>query len=200
MPYCNFAIMGLSEMKVKSLRRQVNGSGTIRARKMSISATKRRKTWKNRSKHGGHIADHRYGVVRGTRAGTWRIAIGVVLHSSCLSLPSLAGEFTYQTVVERHFDSVIVALGVQADVCVWAGSGGNSTEFRTVRVEKGCGEWMRSWKMWERGEKSRGEWVQEVGRETRPGQKPQLACEPIRHPLASFQIGSCAYRDLAFSS
>jgi hypothetical protein len=58
MPYCNFATIGLSEMKVKSLRRHVNGSGTIRAQKMSISVTKRRKTWKkNKSKHGGHIAD-----------------------------------------------------------------------------------------------------------------------------------------------
>jgi hypothetical protein len=44
MPYCNFAIIGLSEMKVKSLRRHVNGRGTIRAQKMSISVTRRRKT------------------------------------------------------------------------------------------------------------------------------------------------------------
>jgi hypothetical protein len=46
MPYCNFAIIGLSEMKVKSLRRHVNGRGTIRAQKMSISVTRRRKTWR----------------------------------------------------------------------------------------------------------------------------------------------------------
>ena len=45
MPYCNFAIIGLSEMKVKSLRRQVKGSGTIRARKIIISVTKRRNTY-----------------------------------------------------------------------------------------------------------------------------------------------------------
>jgi hypothetical protein len=44
MPYCNFATIGLSEMKVKSLRRQVNGRGTMRARKMNISVTNRRKT------------------------------------------------------------------------------------------------------------------------------------------------------------
>lgn len=44
MPYCNLATIGLSEMNVKSLRRQVNGSGTMRAQKMSISVTKRRKT------------------------------------------------------------------------------------------------------------------------------------------------------------
>jgi hypothetical protein len=37
--------MGLSEMKVKSLRRQVKGRGTMRARKMNISVTNRRKTW-----------------------------------------------------------------------------------------------------------------------------------------------------------
>lgn len=49
-------MIGLSEMKVKSLRRQVNGSGTMRAQKMSISVTKRRKTWKkSKSKHVGHI-------------------------------------------------------------------------------------------------------------------------------------------------
>ena len=52
MPYCNFAIIGLSDMKVKSLRRQVNGRGTIRAMKMTISVTNRRKTWKKiKSKH-----------------------------------------------------------------------------------------------------------------------------------------------------
>jgi hypothetical protein len=44
MPYCSFAIIGLSEIKVKSLRRHVKGSGTIRAQKMSISVTRRRKT------------------------------------------------------------------------------------------------------------------------------------------------------------
>ena len=44
MPYWSFATIGLSEMNVKSLRRQVNGRGTIRAQKMSISVTRRRKT------------------------------------------------------------------------------------------------------------------------------------------------------------
>jgi hypothetical protein len=44
MPYCSFATIGLSEMNVKSLRRHVNGRGTIRAQKMSISVTRRRKT------------------------------------------------------------------------------------------------------------------------------------------------------------
>jgi hypothetical protein len=46
MPYCSFAIIGLSEMKVKSLRRHVNGRGTMRARKINISVTNKRKTWK----------------------------------------------------------------------------------------------------------------------------------------------------------
>jgi hypothetical protein len=56
MPYCSFAIMGLSDTKVKSLRRQVNGRGTIRAMKMTISVTNRRKTWKrNNSKHVSNI-------------------------------------------------------------------------------------------------------------------------------------------------
>lgn len=58
MPYCSFATKGLSEMNVNSLRRHVNGSGTIRARKMTISATRRRKTWKkSKSKHVGNIVD-----------------------------------------------------------------------------------------------------------------------------------------------
>lgn len=57
MPYCSLATIGLSEMNVKSLRRHVNGRGTMRAQKMSISVTRRRKTWKkNRSKHVGHVA------------------------------------------------------------------------------------------------------------------------------------------------
>jgi hypothetical protein len=33
-------------MKVKSLRRHVNGRGTMRARKINISVTNKRKTWK----------------------------------------------------------------------------------------------------------------------------------------------------------
>lgn len=49
-------MMGLSEMNMKSLRRHVNGRGTIRARKMTISATKRRNTCKkSTSKHVGNI-------------------------------------------------------------------------------------------------------------------------------------------------
>lgn len=61
--------MGLSEMNVKSLRRQVNGSGTMRAQKMSISVTKRRKTWKkNKSKHVGDIGRLARGNKEDTRA------------------------------------------------------------------------------------------------------------------------------------
>lgn len=37
MPYWNFATSGFSDMKVKSLRFMVYGSGTIRAQKMAIS-------------------------------------------------------------------------------------------------------------------------------------------------------------------
>lgn len=44
MPYCNFAIMGFSEMKVKSLRFQVNGRGTMSNMKMAISTTSRTNT------------------------------------------------------------------------------------------------------------------------------------------------------------
>ena len=47
-------------MKVKSLLRHVKGSGTIRAMKMTISVTRRRKTWKkNKSKHVGTIFELR---------------------------------------------------------------------------------------------------------------------------------------------
>jgi hypothetical protein len=50
--------MGLSDMKVKSLRRHVNGRGTIRAQKIAISVTKRRKTWKtSKSKHVGNMTN-----------------------------------------------------------------------------------------------------------------------------------------------
>lgn len=39
MPYCNFATSVFSEMKVKSLRFQVNGRGTMSSMKTAISAT-----------------------------------------------------------------------------------------------------------------------------------------------------------------
>jgi hypothetical protein len=45
-PYCNFAISGDSEIKVKSFLRKVNGRGTMRPMKMDISVTRRRKTCK----------------------------------------------------------------------------------------------------------------------------------------------------------
>lgn len=44
-PYCILATIGLSARKVKSLRFQVNGIGTMRAMKMTISKTRRRNTW-----------------------------------------------------------------------------------------------------------------------------------------------------------
>jgi hypothetical protein len=47
-------------MKVKSLRRHVKGRGTMRAQKMSISVTSRRKTWIDQ--HEGHIAWLREGA------------------------------------------------------------------------------------------------------------------------------------------
>jgi hypothetical protein len=84
MPYCNFATIGLSEMKVKSLRRHVNGSGTMRAQKMSISVTKRRKTWKqNRSKHGGHIAGMLVGSKGHTSSDLKVSLFAISLDSSC---------------------------------------------------------------------------------------------------------------------
>ena len=44
-PYCNFATNGLSEMKVKSLRFQVYGKGTMSSMNMLISETSRRNTY-----------------------------------------------------------------------------------------------------------------------------------------------------------
>jgi hypothetical protein len=56
MPYCSFAIIGLSEMNVNSLRRHVNGRGTMSARKMTISAINIAKTCRrSNSKHVGNI-------------------------------------------------------------------------------------------------------------------------------------------------
>ena len=43
-PYCNLAIIGLSARKVKSLRFMVNGIGTMRPMKTTISKTRRTKT------------------------------------------------------------------------------------------------------------------------------------------------------------
>jgi len=42
--YCNFAIRGLSEMKVRSLRFQVKGIGTMSDMKTTISKTRSPKT------------------------------------------------------------------------------------------------------------------------------------------------------------
>ncbi len=44
MPYCNFATIGLSDMKLKSFLLQVNGKGTMSSIKMVISATSRTNT------------------------------------------------------------------------------------------------------------------------------------------------------------
>jgi hypothetical protein len=133
MPYCNFATIGLSEMKVKSLRRQVNGSGTIRARKMSISVTKRRKTWKhNNCKHGGHISALVVGSSVGTRAAAGRYRH---CHSPWWSLPadcSSDGSGTYQTVVERHIDCVVA---LRSGLMFGCGQGSS----RTARGAKSVG-------------------------------------------------------------
>lgn len=43
-PYCSFAMRGFSEMKVNSLRRQVNGRGMMSDMKITISATRSMKT------------------------------------------------------------------------------------------------------------------------------------------------------------
>jgi len=43
-PYCILATIGLSAKKVKSLRFQVKGIGTMRAMKMTISRTRRQNT------------------------------------------------------------------------------------------------------------------------------------------------------------
>ena len=44
MPYCSFAISGLSEIKVKSFRFHVYGRGTMSSMKMLISATRSKNT------------------------------------------------------------------------------------------------------------------------------------------------------------
>ncbi len=47
MPYWNFATSGFSDMKVKSLRFMVYGSGTIRAQKMVISTIRSTNTYRH---------------------------------------------------------------------------------------------------------------------------------------------------------
>jgi hypothetical protein len=44
-PYCNFAIIGLSDMNAKSFLLIVKGRGTMRPMKTTISKTRRTKTW-----------------------------------------------------------------------------------------------------------------------------------------------------------
>ena len=47
--YCNFAIAGLSEMKVRSLRFQVKGIGTMSDMKTTISKTRSTNTYREHS-------------------------------------------------------------------------------------------------------------------------------------------------------
>jgi hypothetical protein len=75
--------MGLSEMKVKSLRRQVKGRGTMRARKMNISVTNRRKTWKEVSMEATLRRGWRGGRGRAREQQRANIAIDVLLGGRC---------------------------------------------------------------------------------------------------------------------
>jgi hypothetical protein len=50
MPYCSFAMRGLSEMKVKSFLLQVNGKGMMRSINIVISMTNRRNTCHDKCK------------------------------------------------------------------------------------------------------------------------------------------------------
>lgn len=45
-PYCNLAIIGLSDMKVKRPRLMLNGNGMMRLINTTISKTRRAKTWR----------------------------------------------------------------------------------------------------------------------------------------------------------
>jgi hypothetical protein len=111
MPYCNFATIGLSEMNVKSLRRQVKGRGTIKARKINISVTKSMKTCRhNNSKHGCHIADVVRGASKGRRAASTKYSHWLPCPLPLPSEHTRGGSSTYQTVVERHFGCDVVAL------------------------------------------------------------------------------------------
>ena len=48
-PYCIFAMIGFSEMKVNSFLRTAKGRGTMRSMKMLISATRSMKTCKTKA-------------------------------------------------------------------------------------------------------------------------------------------------------
>ena len=108
MPYCSLATIGLSEMKVKSLRRHVKGSGTMRAQKMSISVTRRRKTWKkSKSKHVGHIVCLAGCSGKDTRALLHRpTPLRCVLVAPAVQWTSARNEVTYEAVVECHICNV----------------------------------------------------------------------------------------------
>ena len=45
-PYCNFATIGLSDMKLKNLRLILYGNGAMMMQKRNISTTRRTKTWR----------------------------------------------------------------------------------------------------------------------------------------------------------
>ena len=104
MPYCNFATIGLSEMNVNSFRFSVKGSGMMRPMKMTISATRRRKTlWK-----------------RDTLAR--KVEASRRVHRSESRAKSSCN--TYKAVVERHFAVIRV---VQLFGVVVLGREGNLT-------------------------------------------------------------------------
>lgn len=50
-PYCIFATIGFSEMKVKTVRLTLKGSGMMRVTKTAISKTSSAKTWKKYRQH-----------------------------------------------------------------------------------------------------------------------------------------------------
>lgn len=76
MPYCSFAIIGLSEIKVNSLRRHVNGRGTMSARKMNISVINMAKTCRrSKSKHVGSICAYFIDTARYSSNEPLRLAL-----------------------------------------------------------------------------------------------------------------------------
>jgi hypothetical protein len=120
------------------LRRHVNGSGMMRARKRSISVTKRRKTWKhNKSKHGGHIAGLAVRIGKGHASSDMAgLPLGVDpivaardyldRNESCLPDCSRAS-----------FWLCCCSLVGRAGVYVWAGLGGNNTRDEVSCLKRG---------------------------------------------------------------
>lgn len=106
-------------MNVKSLRRQVNGSGTMRAQKMSISVTRRRKTWRKKKVSTWAESCRWRGVVMNAQALYYENSpLKRVLTAPAICSVSLNDAATYKAVVESHVCNVaLFSQGAEVGWC-----------------------------------------------------------------------------------